>query len=89
MCQLLIIIITIIIIVLAFLRMNQWHMEVPRLGVELELQLLAYTTATPLPYSSHVCVLHCSSQQPQILNPLSGARDLACILMDTSLVGYR
>ena len=48
MCQLLIIIITIIIIVLAFLRMNQWHMEVPRLGVELELQLLAYTTATAM-----------------------------------------
>ena len=23
-----------------------WHMEVPRLGVESELQLLAYTTAT-------------------------------------------
>jgi len=26
--------------------MNSQHMEVPRLGVQLELQLLAYTTAT-------------------------------------------
>ena len=26
---------------------NMQHMEVPRPGVELELQLLAYTTATP------------------------------------------
>ena len=26
-----------------------WHMEVPRLGAEEELQLLAYTTATAMP----------------------------------------
>ena len=31
-----------------FLRVSQ-HMEVPRLKVELELQLLAYTTATATP----------------------------------------
>ena len=30
----------------AFLGPNLWHMEVPRPGVESELQLLAYTTAT-------------------------------------------
>ena len=30
----------------AFLGLNLWHMEVPRLGVKSELQLLAYTTAT-------------------------------------------
>ena len=29
------------------------HMEVPRLGVELELQLLAYTTATAMQYLNH------------------------------------
>ena len=29
-----------------FLGLNLWHMEVPRLGVQFELQLLAYTTAT-------------------------------------------
>ena len=30
---------------LSFLGPHLWHMEVPRLGVELEVQLLAYTTA--------------------------------------------
>ena len=34
-----------------------WHMEVPRLGSELELQLLAYTTATAMQDLSHVCNL--------------------------------
>ena len=29
-----------------FLGPHPWHMEVPRLGIDLELQLLAYTTAT-------------------------------------------
>ena len=48
-------------------------MEVPRLRVELELQLLAYTTATPHP--SRICNLHHRSWQHQILNPLSKARD--------------
>ena len=33
-------------------------MEVPRLGVELELQLMAYATATVVPDLSHVCDLH-------------------------------
>ena len=28
-----------------FLEPHPWHMEVPRLGIRLELQLLAYTTA--------------------------------------------
>ena len=32
----------------AFLGLHPWHMEVPRLGVESELQLLAYTTATAM-----------------------------------------
>ena len=57
-------------------------MEVPRLGVELELQLLAYTRATATPDLSHICDLHHSSCQ--ILNPLSEARDQTYILMDTS-----
>ena len=30
---------------LVFLELQPWHMEVPRIGVKLELQLLAYTTA--------------------------------------------
>ena len=50
-------------------------MEVPRLGVELELQLPAYTTATATPDPSHVYDLHHSSWQHQNLNPLSKARD--------------
>ena len=61
-------------------------MEVPRLGVELELWLSAYITATAMPYLSHGCDLHHSSQQCPILNPLNKARDLICILMDTSWV---
>ena len=48
-------------------------MEVPRLGVELELQLLVYTTATAMQDPSCVCDLHYSSQQRQNLNPLSKA----------------
>ena len=31
---------------ICFLGLHLWHMEVPRLGVESELQLPAYTTAT-------------------------------------------
>ena len=42
--------------------------QVPRLRVELELQLLAYTTATWDP--SGVRDLHHSSRQCRILNPL-------------------
>ena len=44
-----------------FLGQHLQHMEVPRLGVKSELQLLAYTTATQDP--SHFCDLHRSSQQ--------------------------
>ena len=51
------------------------HMEVLRLGVESELQLPAYATAIATPDPSHICNLHHSSRQCQILNPLSEARD--------------
>ena len=50
-------------------------MGVPRLRVESELQLLAYTTATKMQDLSHVCDLHHSSRQYQIINQLSEARD--------------
>ena len=56
-----------------FLGLQLWHIEVPRLGVESELQLPAYITTMWDP--SCVCDLHCSSRQWQILNPLSEARD--------------
>ena len=61
-------------------------MEFPRLGVESELQLLAYPTATATQDLSCVCNLHHSSWQRLILNPVSEARDWTRILMDTSRV---
>ena len=69
-----------------FLGPNLWHMEVPRPGVELELQLPAYTTATATPDQNHVFDLHDSSRQCWIFNPLSEARGQTCVLMDTSWV---
>ena len=51
------------------------HMEVPRLGVQSELHLLAYTTATATWNLSCVCDLYHSPEQHQIPNPLSEARD--------------
>ena len=63
-------------------------MEVRRLGVESELQLLAYPTATATQDPSHVCDLHHSSWQCQILNPLSEARDHTHTLMDTSPICF-
>ena len=50
-------------------------MEVSRLGVESELQLPAYTTATATRDLSHVCHLNHRSRQRRILNPLSKGRD--------------
>ena len=64
------------------------HMEVPRLGVKSELQLPAYITSTAMLELSFTCNLHCSSQQHQILNPLSKARDRTCILMNTSQICF-
>ena len=58
-------------------------MEVTRLGVQLELQLPAYTTATARQDPSCVCDLHHSSRQQ-----LSEARVQTCILMDISQVHF-
>ena len=58
-------------VVVVFLGLHLWHMEVPRLGIELELQPLAYTTAAAMQDPSCVCDLHHSSRQCQILKPLS------------------
>ena len=64
-------------------------MEIHRLGVKLELQLPAYTTATTKRAPSCIYNLHHSSRQHQILYPLSKARDQTQVLMDTSWVHYR
>ena len=61
-------------------------MEVPRLGIESELQPLAYTTATATQDLNCICDLHHSSQQYQMVNPLSEARDWAHNLMVPSQV---
>ena len=60
------------------------HMEVPRLGVESELQLPAYTTATATPDPSHLCNLRHNSRPCRILNPQREASDGTHLLMDTS-----
>ena len=54
-------------VVFCFLGPHLWHMEIPRLGVDLELQLPAYT----------------QPQQCWFLNPLSGARNQTRILITT------
>ena len=63
-------------------------MELSSLGVELELQPLAYATAKATPDLSHICDLYHSLWQHQIriLNPLGKVRDQTLILMDTSWV---
>ena len=62
-----------------FLGPHPQHTEVPGQGVE-----SAYTTGTAMPDLSCVCDLHRSSQQHQILNPLSEVKDQTCILMDAN-----
>ena len=49
-----------------FLGLHPWHVEVPMLGDELEMQLPAYTTATPdLSWSSETyTTVHCNAGSP-------------------------
>ena len=63
-------------------------MEVPRLGVRSELLLLAYARATATPDLGRICDLHHSSQQRQILNALSKARDGTRNLMVPSRIRF-
>ena len=62
-----------------------WQVEVPRLGVRSELQLLPYATATAALDPSCMGSLCCSLRQCQVLNPLSEARNRTHILMETML----
>ena len=66
-----------------FLGPHPCLMEIPQLGVESELQLLAYTTATAMPDPSHICDLHWSLWQCEILNPLSKVSNQTHSLLDT------
>ena len=69
-------------------RAKLWHMEVPRLAVESELLPQAYTTATATPELRHICYLHHSSRQCQILNPLSKVRDRTFNFMFPSQIQF-
>ena len=71
-----------------FLGPHPRHMEIPRLGVKLELQLLVCVIATAVRDPSHICDLHHSLWQRRILNPLSEARDWTHILLYTSRVCF-
>ena len=63
------------IVLLSFLGPHPRHMEVPRLGVESELQPPACATATTTSDLSRICDIYHSSRQHRILNPLSKARN--------------
>ena len=71
-----------------FLGPRPQHVEVPRLGVQSELQLPAYTTATATQNPSHICNLHHGSGQCQIFNPLTEARNQTRNLMVTSQIRF-
>ena len=64
------------------------HMQVPRLGVESELKLLAYSTATAMQDPDCFFDLHHSSRQCQIPNLLSEANDGTLVLIDTSRICF-
>ena len=74
------------VVLLCFLGSNLRHMEIPRLGVQSELQLLARTTAIAMPDPSRVCNLHHSSQQCCTLNSLREGRNWTHNLMVPSWI---
>ena len=74
--------------VFGFVKPHSRHMEVPRLGVESEPQLPAYATTAATSAPSHICKLHHSPQQYQILNPPSEARDRTRNLMVPSWIRF-
>ena len=65
------------------------YMEVRRLGVKLKQKLPGYTTSIATQDPSHVCDLHHSSWQWQILNPLIRVRNQIHIPMDPSQISFR
>ena len=76
---------------LLFLGLHLQHvedMEVSRLGVESELQLVAKARATAMQDLNHVCNLYHGLLQRQILNSMTEARDQMCILMDPTWIRF-
>ena len=71
-----------------FLGLHPQHMEIPRLGDELELQLPGYAAATAAQDLSHIYDIHHSSWHCRIFNPQSKARDQTHVLMDTSQIRF-
>ena len=65
------------------------HVEVPKLGVTLELLLLAYTMVTATTDPSHICNLCLRLRQHWIINMTSKARDWTLTLMDTIWICFR
>ena len=63
-------------------------MGVPRLGVELELQMQAYTTTQATPDLSYVCHLHHRPLQCWLLNLTSEARDRTRVLIDANQIRF-
>ena len=61
-------------------------MEIPGVGVQSELQWLAYITAMATWDVSRICDLHPAHSNTGSFNPLSEARDRTHILMDTGWV---
>ena len=78
----------VVLFVFAFLGPHLCPKEVPRLGGESELQVLAYTTATEMRDPSHIYNLRHSSQQLRFVNPLSEARDRTHNLMVPSQIRF-
>lgn len=75
-------------VLFCFLGLHLRPMEGPRLEVESELQLPAYTTATAMQDPSRVCNLYHSSWQGRMPDPLSEARDQTHIFMDPSRIRF-
>ena len=75
-------------ILFCFLGPHPRHMEVPRLGGQLELQLWVYARATATKDPNHIYSLHHSSRQCWIFNPLSKTRDRIHVFRGTSQACY-
>ena len=63
-------------------------MKVPRLGVELELQLPAYTTAEQLGVHAVSVTYTVAHSNARSFNPLSEVGAQTCVFMDTSWIRF-